>query len=317
MAKKEEVKRVYHFADSWLIELSNRTKQFIQRDISEFGSYNVDEAAVTTFDGEINAFEAFETDEEYAGLQSEKTEEKDAAMEGVKTDVRSIMTRIESKHKPNTARYRRFGTKGLNEMYNGQVLSCGRRVARVARAVLVDYEDVGLTAEIITELETKCQTLEDKLDEQADAVADRDIATEDRREMGNALYNKLMNYCSFGQQIWVETDEAKYNDYVIYTSEGKLAQPIDRNLQPKQTVNVIHKKFEPTAQVKIEDTGATGLMACLITDALTACTEGITLNPGEEITVAVTELGDPETCEFLNITNLSDSEQGSYKVTEL
>ena len=317
MAKKEEVKRVYHFADCWLIELSNRTKTFVTRDIAEFASYNVDAAAVTAFDNDINAFEAFETDEEFAGLQSEKTEEKDAAMEVVKSDIRSLMTRVESKHKPKTARYRRFGTKGLNEMYNGQVLSCGRRVARVATAVLADYTEVGLTAAIITELETKCQTLEDALDEQADAIADRDIATEDRIEMGNALYGKLMNYCSFGQQIWVETDEAKYNDYVIYTSEGKLAQPIEGNVQPLLTVNVINKKFEPTAQVKIEDTGTTGLMVCLTTDALTACSEGITLTPGEEITVAITELGDPATCEFLNITNLSDTEQGSYKVTEL
>ena len=317
MAKKEEVKRVYHFADSWLIELCNRTKTFITRDIAEFGSYNVDAAAVTAFDGEINTFETFETDEEFAGLQSEATEAKDAAMEAVKSDIRSIMTRVESKHKPKTARYRRFGTKGLNEMYNGEVLSCGRRVVRVATAVLADYADVGLTAVIITELETKCQTLEEKLDTQADAIADRDIATEDRIEMGNALYGKLMNYCSFGQQIWSETDEAKYNDYIIYTSEGKLSQPVEGTLQPSQTSNVINKKFEATAQVKIEDTGSTGLMACLTTDALTACTEGATINPGEEITVAVTELGDPETCEFLNITNLSDTEQGSYKVTEL
>ena len=317
MAKKEEVKRVYHFADSWLIELSNRIKTFINRDISEFAGFNVDAAAVTVFDDEINAFEAFETDEEFAGLQSEATEAKDAAMDAVKSDIRSVMTRVESKHKPKTARYRRFGTKGLNEMYNGQVLSCGRRVEPVATAVLADYTDVGLTAVIITELGTKCQTLEDKIDEQADAIADRDIATEDRIEMGNALYEKMMNYCSFGQQIWVETDEAKYNDYVIYTSEGKLAQPILGTLQPEQTVNVFNKKFEATAQVKIKNTGSTGLMACLTTDALTACSEGVTINPDEEITVAVTELGDPETSEFFNITNLSDTEEGSYEVTEL
>ena len=79
----------------------------------------------------------------------------------------------------------------------------------------------------------------------------------------------------------------------------------------------MNKKFEATAQLKIKDTGTTGLMACLTTDAITACSAGITLSPDEEITVTITELGDPETCEFLNITNLSASEQGSYKVTEL
>ena len=317
MAKKRVVKRKYSFADSWLIKLSNNIRQFILRDITEFGGYNVDAVAMTTFENETNDFEEFETDEEFAGVQSEATEVKDAAAEEIRVGIREIMTRVESKHKPNTGRYRRFGVKGLDDMDDSLLLRCGRRVVRVATAVLADYTDVGLTAAIVTDLSTKCQTLEDKLDVQSDAIADRDIATEDRIEMGNALYVKLMNYCSFGQQIWVATDEAKYNDYVIYTSSGKLAKAIEGTLQPVQTVNVFNKKFEATAQVKIKSTGSTGLMACLTTDALTACSEGVTINPSEETTVAVTELGDPETCEFLNITNLSASEEGSYEVTEL
>ena len=317
MAKKRVVKRKYSFADGWLIKLSNNIRQFILRDIAEFAGYNVDAAAMTTFENETNDFEAFETDEELAGVQSEATEVKDAAAEAVRIGVREIMTRVESKHKPNTGRYRRFGVKGLDDMDDSSLLGCGRRVVRVATTVLADYTDVGLTAAIVTDLSTNCQTLEDKIDLQSDAIADRDIATEDRIEMGNALYEKLINYCSFGQQIWVATDEAKYNDYVIYTSSGSLAHPIEGNVGPSLTVNVFNKKFEATAQVKIKSTGSTGLMACLTTDALTACSEGITINPGEEITVAVTELGDPETCEFLNITNLSASEQGRYEVTEL
>jgi hypothetical protein len=317
MTTKREVLRMYSFADSWLIELCNTKRQFILRDIAEFSAYSIDALVMDAFQGETNTFEAFETDEEFAGLQSEVTEAKDAAAEAVKTDVRSIMARIKSKHKPKTARYRRFGTKGMDDMDNSHLLTCGRRVARVATVVLAEYTGIGLTAAIITELETKCQTLEDKLDEQADAIADRDIATEDRIEMGNALFGKLSNYCSFGQQIWVETDEAKYNDYIIYTSEGKLVEPIAGTVEAEQTVNVMNKKFEATAQLKIKDTGSTEFMVCITTDALTACSAGITLNPGEEITVTVTELGDPETCEFLNITNLSASEQGSYEVTEL
>ena len=317
MAKKREVQRKYAFADSWLIELCNTRRQFILRDIAEFAAYNVDALVMDAFQAETNTFEAFQTDEELAGIQSEKTEAKDTSADEVKTDVRGIMTRIESKHKPHTARYRRFGTKGMDEMDNSHLLACGRRVARVATAVLADYADVGLTAALVTELETKCQALEDALDEQSDAVANRDIATEDRIETGNTLYDKLMNYCSFGQQIWVETDEAKYNDYIIYTSSGTLAEPIEGTVEAEQTVNVMNKLFEATAQLKLENTGTTELMFCLAMDAVTACSAGITVNPGEEITVTVTELGVPETNEFLNVTNLSASEQGSYKVTEL
>ena len=317
MSKKREVQRKYAFADSWLIELCNTRRQFIIRDIAEFSAYSVDALVMTDFENETNAFEAFQTDEELAGIQSEKTEVKDASAEAVKTDVRGIMTRVESKHKPQTARYRRFGTKGMDEMDDNHLLACGRRVARVATDVLADYADVGLMAAIITELETKCQSLEDALNEQADAVANRDIATEDRIEMGNALYGKLTNYCSFGQQIWAETDEAKYNDYIIYTSEGKLAEPIEGTVEAEQTVNIMNKTFEPTDEFKLENTGTVQLRFCLAPDGVTACDTGIEVNSGENITVTASELGDPATNEFLNVTNLDASEQGSYKVTEL
>ena len=317
MAKKPEVKRKYKFADSWLIELCNRTRNFILRDIAEFSAFNVDALVMDAFQTETNTFEAFQTDEELAGEQSEKTEAKDTSAESVKTDVRGVMTRIESKNKSHTARYRRFGTKGMDEMDDSHLLACGRRVARVATVVLADYADVGLTAVIITELETKCQALEDSLDEQSDAIADRDIATEDRIEMGNALYNKLSNYCSFGQQIWAETDEAKYNDYIIYTSEGKLAEPIEGTVDAGLTANVMNKTFEPTDELKLENTGTAQLRFCLAPDGVTACASGIEVNADEEITVTTTELGDPATNEFLNVTNLDASEQGSYEVTEL
>ena len=317
MPLKKEVVRIYKFADSWLIELCNTKRQFIIRDIAEFAAYSIDALVMDAFLAETNSFEAFQTDEELAGEQSEATEAKDAAAEAVKTDVRSIMARIKSKHKTHTARYRRFGTKGMDEMDNSHLLACGRRVARVATIVLAEYADVGLTAAIITELETKCQTLEDKLNEQADAIADRDIATEDRIEMGNALYGKLTNYCSFGQQIWAETDEAKYNDYIIYTSEGKLAEPIEGTVEAEQTANVMNKTFEPTDEFKLENTGTAQLRFCLAPDGVTACASGIEVNSGENITVTASELGDPATNEFLNVTNLDASEQGSYKVTEL
>ncbi|MFC2093968.1 hypothetical protein ACFLSV_08725, partial [Bacteroidota bacterium] len=169
----------------------------------------------------------------------------------------------------------------------------------------------------LTELETKCQTLEDALDEQADAIADRDIATEDRIETGNALYDKLINYCSFGQQIWIETDEAKYNDYIIYTSSGSLAQPIEGTVDAGLTANIMNKTFEPADEIKLENTGTAQLRFCLAPDGVTACASGVEVNGGETTTVTASELGDSATDEFLNVTNLDASEQGSYKVTEL
>ena len=76
MAKKKEVKRKYNFPDSWLITLCNKVIVFILRDILQFEGYGVDAAIVDAYRIQINSFEAFPTDIEFAGTQRVKTEEK-------------------------------------------------------------------------------------------------------------------------------------------------------------------------------------------------------------------------------------------------
>lgn len=53
-------------------------------------------------------------------------------------------------------------------------------------------------------------------------ISDRDIEQESRVEAGNAIYNTLIKYTNTGQSIWVSSNVAKYNDYVIYnTASGE------------------------------------------------------------------------------------------------
>ncbi len=64
------------------------------------------------------------------------------------------------------------------------------------------------------------------IDAQAKGISDRDVATEDRIEVLNTLYRILIKYAGIGQDIFYETDEAKYNDYVIYDT------PVDCRRRP-------------------------------------------------------------------------------------
>lgn len=62
-----------------------------------------------------------------------------------------------------------------------------------------------------------------------DAIADREIATEERTEKANLLYADLVKLCTFGKEIWAHSNEAKYNDYVIYntpTGSPEAAEPV-------------------------------------------------------------------------------------------
>ena len=313
MSKKKEVIRNYRFADSYLVLLCNKIIVFILRDILQFAGYGVTAPTVTAYTGEVNDFEDLPSDIELASAQKVTTEEKDAAGESLKTGVRGVMTRVVTVYKEGSAKYEAFGVKGMDAMPDAELLKCGRRVVRVATEHLADFASTGLTALILTDLSNLCEAFEAALAKQEKAIADRDIATEDRIEMGNALYEKLMDYCGYGQTIWVETDEAKYNDYVIYNKSGGLANPIEMAITAGTTEMIIHKLYAADAVFVIDNTGGVKLFFGFCADASTPVSDGIDIASGESKTVTASDLGDFATKQYLNCTNKEIS-NGSFKI---
>jgi len=313
MAKKKEVVRNYRFPDSWLITLCNRVIAFILRDILEFAAYGIVAANVDDYRDEVDAFEEYPTDIELAGTQKVKTEEKDSFVDGVKTEIRGVMARVVTVFKVGSARYEIFGTKGMDAMTDSELLKCGRRVVRMATKYLAELAATGLTAAIITSLKTKCQGFEDAIEEQELAIANRDVATEERIEIANALFEKLMNLCGFGQNIWVAANEAKYNDYIIYTKSGSLVSPIEMIIEKGTSGNITNKLFAGTDVFVLTNTGSALLKIGFCINAVTAVTAGISLSAGESKTATAAELGDFAANQFLNCTN-GDAVQGSLKV---
>lgn len=313
MVKKREVVRKYHYPDSWMITLCNRTILFMVRDILKFAAYAVDAAVVDAYRDEVDAFEIFPTDIELAGKQKIKTEEKDTSADLTKTGIRGVMTRVVSKFKEGTPKHDMFGTKGMDAMTDSELLKCGRRVVRMGTEYLAELAGTGLTALILTALDDQCQAFEDSIAAQEDAISKRDIATQERALLGNAIFEKLMNYCSIGQNIWYDNDEAKYNDYVIYTKSGSLVNPIEMTINAGLTQMIINKLFQVTDTFVIENTGAAKLKLGFCVDASTPVAAGVDLAVGETKTVTAAELGDFAANQFLNCTNNSVT-NGSIKI---
>jgi hypothetical protein len=313
MVKKREVIRKYHFPDSWLTTLCNRTILFMIRDILKFSAYAVDAAVVDAYRDEVDEFEVYPTDIELAGKQKIKTEEKDTAADLTKTGIRGVMTRVVLKFKEGTPKYEMFGTKGMDAMTDSELLKCGRRVVRMGTEYLAELAGTGLTALILTALDDQCQTFEDAIGAQEDAISKRDIATQERSLLGNAIFEKLMNYCSIGQNIWYDNDEAKYNDYVIYTKSGSLVHPIEMTIEFGETKNIINKLFAGDAVFEIINTGGAKLSFGFCLDGTTPVSSGVDVAAGESKTVTAAELGDFAANQYLNCTN-NEPAAGSFKI---
>jgi hypothetical protein len=149
------------------------------------------------------------------------TDKKYQAAEALKTTIRSLMTRVKLKYSNRSGRYRKFGTAKMGDMTDAQLLFCGRRVVRVARAQIDFLADVGVNENVLSRITEAARAFENAINIQQDKVADRDISVERRVEMGNKLYEELIVLCNIGKDIWAEKDPAKYENYTIYESNNE------------------------------------------------------------------------------------------------
>ena len=222
--KKKEAVRAYNFSDGKLVTTVNEKIAFIRRDAAEFNGFGITSAMVDALESQTNLFSNTATDVELAGNQTEVTATKEALAEQLRGAIRAIMSRVVLKYEEQTAKYKKFGTEALSQQSDAQLLVIASRVVRVGTEMLADLADNGLTAAMLSNVKSIRDTLEQELISMNLKISDRDIEQENRVEAGNAIYNTLIKYTNTGQSIWVSSNVAKYNDYVIYnTASGEAA----------------------------------------------------------------------------------------------
>lgn len=221
-----ELFRKYKISDSGLSIKADQVVVLIERDAEELVTYGITSeiqgAAITLKSEE---FQNFPTDEEKEGEQIEETGIKIREEKELKNAIRDIMAKVAQKWPVNYARYRSFGTKGLDKFNETAIYFCGKRVVRRATLYLNELLLVGVTQDEIDNLETINQTYHDNLINQSEAIYDRDISKEKRIILGNALYKMVVKVCDAGKKCWHGVSEAKYNDYVIYDEPTPVVIP--------------------------------------------------------------------------------------------
>lgn len=317
--KKTEVLPLFKMSYASLMQLGDKAVDLIARDAAELAGYGVDAAAKQFIEDKTQELKDFPTDEEYEGAVSVATETKDGTADEVKVAIRSIMVRAKNGFTEKSGKYRRFGTKGMDELTDKELITRGKRVVRIGTIYLAELASKGLTALIITGLNTLVLRFDDELDAQDDAIRVRDIATEDRLELGNVLYAKIVEVFGFGKDYWVTRNESKYNDYVIYDtasgSEGEVFE--DDILSP--------------AIIPIDTTGVTiTATTAFFLEAFTTATRYyfistsggtpgpsdtfLDVQPGQTAAVTAAQLGFNATKTFLHVQNVG-MVTGHYKIT--
>ncbi len=218
-------------------DLSGRAGNCISlmtRDAIEMAKYGITEATKTEILNLRTAWNNYPSDEELKGDVGTAVEECNAAEDQVKVSVREIMLRAKMGFGLNSAKYRQFGTKGLNKMDADALNRCGERVVSVATLLLGELANQGLTQAMIDELNGFNTTFEAKIRKKNAADKARDGATEGRIKLGNDLYKKICEVFDVGKNYWVTRSEAKFNDYIMY--DKKKAKVTGTAVKEKKAV---------------------------------------------------------------------------------
>ncbi len=313
--RKSEVKPIFNQSFADLMQLGDKADDLMERDAVELLPYGVDATFRSDTATLTQDLKDFPTDEELQGAAAEQTEIKNESADVVKVLIRSVMVRAKNAFGESSAKYRRFGTKGLDELTDNDLLKCGKRVVRTATLFQVPLSAKGLTPAMIAALNTKVTTFDDDIDAQDDAIRQRDNATEDRIELGNALYKKITELFDYGKDYWITRDEAKYNDYVIYDQPAGNDLFFDGTIAGMTTENVLDAtavdEYLVGVQLRIKNTTAGPVIGGLF--FYTAMNPGDgwsglgqNLNPGQEATIT---LGAADYRPYFNIQNQGPNEQ--------
>ncbi|MBI1289027.1 MAG: hypothetical protein GC178_15775 [Flavobacteriales bacterium] len=316
--KKEEPKKDFNFSYAALEQLGDKADDLMERDAAELLEYGVDATYRSDLAAKTEAMKNYPTDEELQGVASEATENKDAAADALKVGVRGMMVRVKQVFKVGSAKYKRFGTGGLDKLVDNELVRCGRRVSRMATQYLTELAPKGVDADMIAALDQLVVALDDAIDAQDAAIRARNVGTQERATIGNDLYANIVELFDFGKDHWYTLNEAKYNDYIIYNVPGGGATPpevISGSVAANSTV-VVASDIAPSATVHVKNVGTVAFMVCgSETETTDACTDGQTLGAGEEMTATGNADGTGPIPPFLKITNSDPDADADYEVT--
>ena len=257
----KSLQRVYNMTDPSLTLKCEDVLDSIDRDITEFTARGFTPAKRTLFENTITAFDGMPSDNYLLGLQEIATQTKNTARVSCETAVNVVLTAVVNVWGIDSAEYHFFTEdKSLSNLTDTELLRYLEDFADATEDELTALADEGIDAATVTNLRALRVSFNTALKEQRKAIKARDTGDNSRIKKGNELNKLLVAHCNTGKNIWINVDEAKYNDYVIYnTTTGNSGTEVLEGDTPEGTTQDIDTSGVPSiltaTTAKIEVTG--------------------------------------------------------------
>jgi len=321
--------RKYKMADGKLVETIIRVLVGANRDVAILTDFGWDQPAIDALEAAMHDFTDLPTDGELSAMMAEKTEAKNLLRKAATDYVRvEIMGRVAQRYGEDSRTYDRFRVGDIHAVSDGDFVFTLKRVARQAMMLAAELASKGLTSAHIDQVTQYAVDFVDAMEAQDQAIDDRDVAVQTRVEAGNALYEQLVQLANMGKRKWLNVDESRYNDYVLYPNQSAgpgeqepgEQQVVESDVPSMSVVNLSLTGIDAGTTLTVVNDGAARLtiyFAGMPTDPppMGPDPTGVTLVSGERWNATASALGlQIPGREYLNVHN-SEPVPGHVEVT--
>jgi len=214
--------RNYNFSDGTLLQEADNIRNNADMDVADLAAYGVTAATITAFLAKRTAFLAVDSDEYMLSLVIAYTQSKNNLRKALENKIRLIRTAVEGKFKPTDPEAVGLGIKALASLTDNDFKIAAFKVHQNADKYVDEYLNTGIDAAFVADLLVQAEAFDLAMQNQSLAIGSRDDKTQERIQKGNLLYTELVRLASFGKDFYDDTNEAKYNNYVIYETSNAI-----------------------------------------------------------------------------------------------
>lgn len=227
--KKEVAIASFKFTYAHLKQLCDNALNLIARDTAEFADRGYTATRRATFAQLLSTFVAVPDEETMLARREQATKNKNTQRDLLETKMRTYFLAAKNTYGESTPKYHEFGNAFISQQTDDELVRTAKIMSRALTDNITALANEGITTAKITAFDQLRQAYDDSIDTQARAISAKDVTAEERLTAANNLYAELVKVCDLGKDIWYTTNEAKYNDYVIYNTTTGLpdAPPTD------------------------------------------------------------------------------------------
>lgn len=220
-----EFGRDYSMSDAELSLFAGTLAGFVERDSAELSRFGVTAADLSELIARRTAFAKLpdDTDEQAQIYGAAQHKEQTRAL--LQTHINNAYAHALRHFGKNSLVVHRMDISGLGVMTEADFLAAAHRLYHATNDNHLALAERGLSAEHLAEFKQTLDDFDEAVAATDSALSHRVSATRTRIAMGNALYALCTFLCAAGKKAYINSDYAKYADYIIYKDTTPSTPP--------------------------------------------------------------------------------------------